>query len=165
MVSLFPRDTYKGRPNGLRKDLAEKIAALQPGLRALPRRLPGQHRQPLRLRRRVELRARRAPTSGRTPSARSRQRATNANFWGYNQSYGLGYYEYFQFAEDIGAMPLPVVPALVTGCGQNRATDDDGAAAAAHPGHPGPDRVRQRAGRPRRGARCAPRWATRSRSA
>ncbi|MBY8853582.1 alpha-N-arabinofuranosidase, partial [Saccharothrix sp. MB29] len=40
------------------------------------------------------------------------------------QSYGLGYYEYFQFAEDIGAMPLPVVPALVTGCGQNRATDD-----------------------------------------
>ncbi|MGY5107036.1 alpha-L-arabinofuranosidase C-terminal domain-containing protein, partial [Streptomyces sp. 900105245] len=53
------------------------------------------------------------------------QRATNANFWGYNQSYGLGYYEYFQFSEDIGAMPLPVVPALVTGCGQNRATDDD----------------------------------------
>ena len=46
-------------------------------------------------------------------------RATNANFWGYNQTYGLGYYEYFQFAEDIGAMPLPVVPALVTGCGQN----------------------------------------------
>jgi alpha-L-arabinofuranosidase len=53
------------------------------------------------------------------------QRATNSNFWGYNQSYGLGYYEYFQFAEDIGAMPLPVVPALVTGCGQNKATDDD----------------------------------------
>ncbi len=53
------------------------------------------------------------------------QRATNSNFWGYNQSYGLGYYEYFQFAEDIGAMPLPVVPALVTGCGQNQATDDD----------------------------------------
>ena len=52
------------------------------------------------------------------------QRATNANFWGYNQSYGLGYFEYFQFAEDIGAMPLPVVPALLTGCGQNRATDD-----------------------------------------
>lgn len=52
-------------------------------------------------------------------------RATNSNFWGYNQSYGLGYYEYFQFSEDIGAMPLPVVPALVTGCGQNRATDDE----------------------------------------
>ncbi len=52
------------------------------------------------------------------------QRATNANFWGYNQSYGLGYFEYFQFAEDIGAMPVPVVPALVTGCGQNQVTDD-----------------------------------------
>lgn len=53
------------------------------------------------------------------------QRAVNANFAGYNQSYGLGYYEYFRFAEDIGAMPLPVVPALVTGCGQNRAVDDE----------------------------------------
>ncbi len=30
MVSLFPRDTYKHEPNGLRKDLAEKIAALHP---------------------------------------------------------------------------------------------------------------------------------------
>ena len=49
----------------------------------------------------------------------------NKNFWGYNQSYGLGYYEYFQFSEDIGAMALPVVPALVTGCGQNRATADE----------------------------------------
>ncbi|CAM5416991.1 non-reducing end alpha-L-arabinofuranosidase OS=Streptomyces alboniger OX=132473 GN=CP975_30025 PE=3 SV=1 [Streptomyces alboniger] len=44
MVSLFPRDTYRNEPNGLRKDLAEKVAALVPGLRALPRRLPGQHR-------------------------------------------------------------------------------------------------------------------------
>jgi hypothetical protein len=53
------------------------------------------------------------------------QRATNSNFWGYNQSYGLGYYEYFQLSEDIGAQPVPVLPALVTGCGQNRATVDD----------------------------------------
>lgn len=53
------------------------------------------------------------------------QRATNANVWGYNQSYGLGYYEYFRLSEDIGAMPLPVVPALVTGCGQNKAVVDE----------------------------------------
>ncbi len=53
------------------------------------------------------------------------QRAVNADFRGYNRSYGLGYYEYFRFAEDVGAMPLPVVPALVTGCGQNRAVDDE----------------------------------------
>ncbi|MEU0273228.1 alpha-L-arabinofuranosidase C-terminal domain-containing protein [Streptomyces sp. NPDC006307] len=122
MVSLFPRDTYKGRPNGLRKDLAEKIAALKPGFLRFPGGClvnTGSHQ------------AYEAPNWERKRSYQWKdtigpveQRAVNANFWGYHQSYGLGYYEYFQFAEDIGAMPLPVVPALVTGCGQNQATDD-----------------------------------------
>jgi alpha-L-arabinofuranosidase len=122
MVSLFPRETYRGRPNGLRKDLGEKIAALKPGFLRFPGGClvnTGSHA------------AYEAPNWERRRSYQWKdtigpveQRATNANFWGYNQSYGLGYYEYFQFAEDIGAMPLPVVPALVTGCGQNRATDD-----------------------------------------
>src|SRR5699024_9431891 len=53
------------------------------------------------------------------------ERPTNANWWGYNQSYGLGYFEYFQFAQDLGATPIPVVPALVTGCGQDDVTDDE----------------------------------------
>lgn len=122
MISLFPRDTYKHRPNGLRKDLAEKIAALEPGFLRFPGGClvnTGSHE------------AYEAPNYERKRSYQWKDtigpvetRATNANFWGYNQSYGLGYYEYFQFAEDIGAMPLPVVPALVTGCGQNKATDD-----------------------------------------
>ncbi|MFF8605482.1 alpha-L-arabinofuranosidase C-terminal domain-containing protein [Streptomyces sp. NPDC015346] len=122
MVSLFPRETFRGRPNGLRKDLAEKIAALKPGFLRFPGGClvnTGSHE------------AYEAPNWERRRSYQWKetigpveQRATNANFWGYNQSYGLGYFEYFQFAEDIGAMPLPVVPALVTGCGQNRATDD-----------------------------------------
>ncbi|MEV3988735.1 alpha-L-arabinofuranosidase C-terminal domain-containing protein [Streptomyces sp. NPDC049837] len=122
MVSLVPRDTYKGRPNGLRKDLAEKIAALKPGFLRFPGGClvnTGSHQ------------AYEAPTWERRRSYQWKdtigpveQRAVNANFWGYHQSYGLGYYEYFQFAEDIGAMPLPVVPALVTGCGENKATDD-----------------------------------------
>ncbi|OKK03671.1 alpha-N-arabinofuranosidase [Streptomyces sp. CB03234] len=122
MVSLFPRDTYKGRANGLRKDLAEKIAALKPGFLRFPGGClvnTGSHR------------AYEAPDWERRRSYQWKdtigpveQRAVNANFWGYHQSYGLGYYEYFQFAEDIGAMPLPVVPALVTGCGENKATDD-----------------------------------------
>jgi alpha-L-arabinofuranosidase len=123
MVSLFPKATFKGRPNGLRKDLADKIAALRPGFVRFPGgclvntgSMAGYD------------------AAANYPRARSYQwkdtvgpvetRATNANFWGYNQSYGLGYYEYFQFSSDIGAMPLPVLPALVTGCGQNRATDD-----------------------------------------
>ncbi|WP_145926693.1 alpha-L-arabinofuranosidase C-terminal domain-containing protein [Amycolatopsis orientalis] len=122
MVSLFPHDTYKNRPNGMRADLAEKIAALKPGFVRFPGGClvnTGSHR------------GYEAPDWERKRSYQWKdtigpveQRATNANFWGYNQSYGIGYYEYFQFSEDIGAMPLPVVPALVTGCGQNRATDD-----------------------------------------
>ncbi len=124
MVSLFPRDTYKGQSNGLRKDLAEKIEALSPGFLRFPggclvntgsmedySEASGWQRE-----RSYQWKDTIGPVE---------ERATNANFWGYNQSYGLGYYEYFRFAEDIGAMPLPVVPALVTGCGQNKATDDD----------------------------------------
>jgi alpha-L-arabinofuranosidase len=123
MVSLFPRETYKGRANGLRRDLAEKVEALNPGFLRFPGGClvnTGSHSA--------------YDAASNFPRARSYQwkdtvgpvetRATNNNFWGYNQTYGLGYYEYFQFAADIGAMPLPVVPAMVTGCGQNRATDD-----------------------------------------
>ncbi|MEV6632430.1 alpha-L-arabinofuranosidase C-terminal domain-containing protein [Actinoplanes sp. NPDC051470] len=124
MISLFPRDTFHGRPNGLRADLAQKVADLRPSFV----RFPGGCL--------VNTGTMDAyDAANGFPRARSYQwkdtvgpvetRATNANFWGYNQSYGLGYYEYFQFSEDIGAMPLPVVPALVTGCGQNRATDDE----------------------------------------
>jgi alpha-L-arabinofuranosidase len=124
MVSLFPRETYKNQANGLRKDLAEKIAALEPGFV----RFPGgclvntgsmedySESSDWQRKRSYQWKDTVGPVE---------ERATNANFWGYNQSYGLGYYEYFRFAEDIGAMPLPVVPALVTGCGQNKAVDDD----------------------------------------
>ncbi|MFJ6741850.1 alpha-L-arabinofuranosidase C-terminal domain-containing protein [Streptomyces sp. NPDC091279] len=123
-VSLFPRDTYRHQSNGLRKDLAEKIAALHPGFV----RFPGgclvntgsmadySESSGWQRKRSYQWKDTIGPVE---------QRATNANFWGYNQSYGLGYYEYFRLAEDIGAMPLPVVPALVTGCGQNKAVDDD----------------------------------------
>ncbi|MFF7523644.1 alpha-L-arabinofuranosidase C-terminal domain-containing protein [Streptomyces pseudovenezuelae] len=124
MVSLFPRDTYRGEPNGLRKDLAEKVAALHPGFVRFPggclvntgsmddySEASGWQRK-----RSYQWKDTIGPVE---------QRATNANFWGYNQSYGLGYYEYFRLSEDIGAMPLPVVPALVTGCGQNKAVVDE----------------------------------------
>jgi alpha-L-arabinofuranosidase len=120
MISLLPQDTFKG--HGLRRDLAEKIAALKPGFVRFPGGClvnTGSHRgydaPGFERRRSYQWKDTIGPVE---------QRATNWNFWGYNQSYGLGYYEYFQFSEDVGAMPLPVVPALVTGCGQNRATDD-----------------------------------------
>ncbi|MEU6355611.1 alpha-L-arabinofuranosidase C-terminal domain-containing protein [Streptomyces sp. NPDC047072] len=124
MVSLFPRDTYRGEPNGLRKDLAEKIAGLHPGFV----RFPGgclvntgsmedySEESGYQRKRSYQWKDTVGPVE---------TRATNSNFWGYNQSYGLGYYEYFRLSEDIGAMPLPVVPALVTGCGQNKAVVDE----------------------------------------
>ncbi|MFF4397728.1 alpha-L-arabinofuranosidase C-terminal domain-containing protein [Streptomyces sp. NPDC001480] len=124
MVSLFPRDTYKHEPNGLRKDLAEKIAALHPGFV----RFPGGclvNTGSMQDYSEASGWQRKRSYQWKDTIGPVETRATNSNFWGYNQSYGLGYYEYFRFAEDIGAMPLPVVPALVTGCGQNKAVDDD----------------------------------------
>ncbi|MEV5313774.1 alpha-L-arabinofuranosidase C-terminal domain-containing protein [Streptomyces sp. NPDC052610] len=124
MVSLFPRDTYKNQPNGLRKDLAEKIEALNPAFV----RFPGGclvNTGSMEDYSEASGWQRKRSYQWKDTVGPVEERATNANFWGYNQSYGLGYYEYFRFAEDIGAMPLPVVPALVTGCGQNKATDDE----------------------------------------
>ncbi|WP_128427894.1 alpha-L-arabinofuranosidase C-terminal domain-containing protein [Streptomyces cyaneus] len=124
MVSLFPRDTYKHQPNGLRKDLAEKIAALHPGFV----RFPGGclvNTGSMQDYSEASGWQRKRSYQWKDTIGPVETRATNSNFWGYNQSYGLGYYEYFRFSEDIGAIPLPVVPALVTGCGQNKAVDDD----------------------------------------
>ncbi|KKD04733.1 alpha-L-arabinofuranosidase C-terminal domain-containing protein [Streptomyces sp. WM6386] len=124
MVSLFPRDTYKHQANGLRKDLAEKVAALHPGFV----RFPGGclvNTGSMEDYSEASDWQRKRSYQWKDTIGRVEERATNSNFWGYNQSYGLGYYEYFRLSEDIGAMPLPVVPALVTGCGQNRAVDDD----------------------------------------
>ncbi|MFI0544621.1 alpha-L-arabinofuranosidase C-terminal domain-containing protein [Streptomyces sp. WSLK1-3] len=124
MVSLFPRDTYRGEPNGLRKDLAEKVAALHPGFV----RFPGGclvNTGSMEDYSEASGWQRKRSYQWKDTIGPVEQRATNANFWGYNQSYGLGYYEYFRLSEDIGAMPLPVVPALVTGCGQNRAVADE----------------------------------------
>ncbi|QNP73735.1 carbohydrate binding domain-containing protein [Streptomyces roseirectus] len=123
MVSLFPRDTYKGQPNGLRKDLAEKVAALKPGFV----RFPGGclvNTGSMEDYSEASNWQRARSYQWKDTIGPVEQRAVNSNVWGYHQSYGLGYYEYFRFAEDIGAMPLPVVPALVTGCGQNKAVDD-----------------------------------------
>ncbi|MEU5888981.1 alpha-L-arabinofuranosidase C-terminal domain-containing protein [Streptomyces sp. NPDC047461] len=105
LVSLFPQNTFKGRTNGLRADLAQAIADLKPKFL----RFPGgclAHGQGLGNMYRW------SETVG--PLHERRQQF---NIWHYHQSMGLGYYEYFQFCEDIGAKPVPVVPAGV--CCQN----------------------------------------------
>jgi alpha-L-arabinofuranosidase len=102
MVSLFPQNTYKNRHNGLRTDLAQTIADLKPKFM----RFPGGclvHGDGLGNLYRWK------NTIGPVE-----QRVEQRNIWGYNQTAGLGYFEYFQFCEDMGAKPLPVVPAGVS---------------------------------------------------
>jgi alpha-L-arabinofuranosidase len=101
-ISLFPEKTFHNRPNGLRADLAQTIADLHPKFVRFPggclthgNGLPNLYRW--------------KDTIGPVE-----QRKGQPNLWGYHQSVGLGYYEYFQFCEDIGAKPLPVLAAGVS---------------------------------------------------
>jgi alpha-L-arabinofuranosidase len=107
MVSLFPVDTWKQRPNGLRKDLVQLLYDMHPGFVRFPggcivegRRLANRYRW-------------------KTTVGDIAERRTIMNRWNnefdqraapdYFQSFGLGFYEYFQLAEDIGASPLPIL--------------------------------------------------------
>ncbi|WP_199200277.1 alpha-L-arabinofuranosidase C-terminal domain-containing protein [Adhaeribacter arboris] len=107
MISLFPKDTWKNRPNGMRADLVQLLADMKPGFI----RFPGG-----------------CIVEGRTLDERFQWKKTIGpvedrgyliNRWNtefkhrlttdYYQSFGLGFYEYFQLAEDIGAEPLPIL--------------------------------------------------------
>ncbi|MGF2411049.1 MAG: alpha-L-arabinofuranosidase C-terminal domain-containing protein [Ferruginibacter sp.] len=102
MISLFPQKTFNRRANGLRADLAQAVAALQPKFM----RFPGGclvHGDG------VGNMYRWKNTIGPVE-----QRIAQKNIWNYHQTAGLGYFEYFQFCEDIGAKPLPVVAAAVS---------------------------------------------------
>jgi alpha-L-arabinofuranosidase len=102
-VSLFPKDTFKGRRNGLRKDIAEMLAELKPKFM----RFPGGclvHDGSL------DPDARDAMYRWKNTIGPVEERPSRRNNWGYNQSLGLGYYEFFQFCEDIHTKPLPVLP-------------------------------------------------------
>jgi len=102
VVSLFPEKTFKNRPNGLRTDLATMLADMKPRFI----RFPGgclAHGDGLGNMYRWK------NTIGPVE-----QRKEQRNIWGYNQTEGLGYFEFFQFCEDIGAKPLPVLPAAVS---------------------------------------------------
>ena len=107
MVSLMPQDTYKG--HGLRKDLAQALADLNPKFM----RFPGG-----------------CVVHGggdgfwntyrwKTTLGPKEQRKSLKNTWGYHQSMGLGYFEYFQFCEDLGMEPVPILPAGVSCQGTN----------------------------------------------
>lgn len=101
MVSLFPQKTFKDRSNGLRADLASVVADLHPRFVRFP---GGCVAHGDGLGNIYRWKATIGPLETRKPQR---------NLWGYHQSVGLGYYEYFQFCEDIGAEPLPVLAAGV----------------------------------------------------
>src|SRR5690606_34641144 len=122
MISLFPRETFKNRPNGMRADLARLIADLKPRFLRFPGGCVtnvGTY-DPY-----SENQDRRRIYQWKETIGPVEERPANFNFWGYNQSYGIGYYEYFQFAEDIGAEPLPVLSVGVNGCNENRPLTDE----------------------------------------
>lgn len=106
-VSLFPVDTWKGRKNGLRKDLAQALADTKPGVFRFP---GGCIVEGTDLATRYNWKNSVGPVENRP---------LNENRWNYTfqhrlypdyfQSYGMGFFELFQLAEDMGAEPLPVV--------------------------------------------------------
>jgi alpha-L-arabinofuranosidase len=101
MISLFPHNTWKGRSNGLRADLAQALADLHPKFV----RFPGgciAHGDGI---------SNIYDWKGSVGALYERKPLYNQ--WGYHQTRGLGYHEYFQFCEDLGAEPVPVVAAGV----------------------------------------------------
>lgn len=105
MISLFPENTYKGRENGLRNDLAQVLADMKPRFIRFP---GGCAAHGDGLHNIYNWKETIGPLESRKPQR---------NIWGYHQTKGLGYFEYFRFCEDIGCEPLPVLAAGV--CCQN----------------------------------------------
>ncbi|MDR2147587.1 MAG: carbohydrate binding domain-containing protein [Tannerella sp.] len=101
MVSLFPQNTFMRRENGLRADLAQTIADMKPRFVRFP---GGCLAHGDGLENMYHWKNTVGPLEARIPQR---------NIWGYHQSVGLGYFEYFRFCADIGAEPIPIVPAGV----------------------------------------------------
>ena len=107
MVSLFPQHTWKNRPGGLRADMVQMLADMKPGFLRFP---GGCIVEGSVLERRYQWKNTIGPVE---------ERKLLINRWNYEflhrptpdyfQSFGLGFFEYFQLCEDIGAQPLPIL--------------------------------------------------------
>lgn len=107
MISLFPRHTWKNRPGGLRADMVQMLADMKPGFMRFP---GGCIVEGSQLDRRYQWKNTILPVP---------DRKLLVNRWNYEfehrptpdyyQSFGLGFYEFFQLCEDIGAQPLPIL--------------------------------------------------------
>ena len=106
-ISLFPQKTFNNRTNGLRRDLAQALKDLKPGIFRFP---GGCIVEGTTIATRYQWKNTVGPVENR-PINISRWNYTfpHKKFPDYYQSYGLGFFEYFQLSEDIGAEPLPVL--------------------------------------------------------
>ena len=106
-VSLFPVDTWMGHENGMRKDLAQALYDMRPGVFRFP---GGCIVEGSNLETRYQWKHTVGPVENR-PLNKNRWESTFTNRYypDYFQSYGLGFYEYFLLSEEIGAAPLPVL--------------------------------------------------------
>ena len=107
MISLFPNDTWKNRPGGLRADLVQLLADLKPGFLRFP---GGCIVEGYELATRYQWKK----TVGNIDDRKTMINRWNTEFKhrltpDYYQSFGMGFFEYFQMAEDIGAEPLPIL--------------------------------------------------------
>ncbi len=106
-VSLFPTDTWKGHENGLRKDLAQALADIKPGIFRFP---GGCIVEGTDLATRYDWKKSVGPVENRPLNENRWQYTFSHRFYpDYFQSYGLGFYEFFLLSEEIGAEPLPVL--------------------------------------------------------
>lgn len=106
-ISLFPTDTWKNRPGGLRADLVQRLADLHPGFLRFPGGCIVEGNQIIH---RYQWKNTIGPLEDRTivqsiwaDDVPDRQTPD------YMESFGLGFYEYFTLCEDIGAQPLPII--------------------------------------------------------
>lgn len=107
MISLFPSDTWKNRPGGMRRDMIQLLADMNPGFIRFPGGCIVEGRD-------LASRYQWKKTLGPVDERHLIINRWNAEFVNrpapdYFQSFGLGFYEYFQLAEDIGAEPLPIL--------------------------------------------------------
>ena len=106
-VSLFPVNTFKNRENGLRRDVAQALADVKPGLLRFPGGciVEGTDQET-----RYQWKNTIGPVENRPLNQNRWEHTFDYRYYpDYYQSYGLGFFEFFQFSEDIGAEPLPVL--------------------------------------------------------
>ena len=107
MISLFPEETWKNRKNGLRKDIVQLLADLKPGFIRFP---GGCIVEGKTLENRYQWKKTVGPVEDReTMINRWNVEFKNKLAPDYFQSFGLGFFEYFQLSEDLGAQPLPIL--------------------------------------------------------